>query len=533
MVENILYTYENYKEFKRVIEELLLEGIEVLPFNFGETKGVLEENNRAVIDITRLVEYLRNAPYDKQIAVNNFITLGDSHKIIVRADLAELSLEYFWDIFSRYEPLYREEKDIDIEWKKLCEYKRKIIYTYEKSNQLDEIIKYTQDNSVMFLSYTKLIEQNLEDIKKYLIEGKRVIFDITTLERGVENNPQLIYLFEQLAGQWGNFDTVIQEKYLEKALEDFCMIYSDTESIEKLLKDIMFTTKVKKEKIDDKDIRKVTVFNNEQIEQFLYQFNNQLIGHNKFKCSFEDALLRFRIMNKIGNQKILSIFLLGQSGIGKTEVARIINNLLDSSSKLIKINFGNYSSQDALNSLIGSPRGYIGCEQGELGSKLEKATNGIILCDEFEKANYPVFNFFLQLLEDGEFTDSMNKEYKLDGYIIIFTSNLSEQQFYKQIPTELQSRIDLVCKFMPLKIEEKKKFINKYIEDTIKKLEDNDIKIDKQLLEREATGKIELENIEDLRQIRREIDSIIKKVVEKDIGETVDRQKRQIAKGLG
>ena len=75
-------------------------------------------------------------------------------------------------------------------------------------------------------------------------------------------------------------------------------------------------------------------------------------------------------------QKVLSIFLYGESGIGKTEVARLIANGLQDKCYLAKINFQNYSSQDALNSLIGSPAGcYVGCEHGELSDKNVK--NGI------------------------------------------------------------------------------------------------------------------------------------------------------------
>lgn len=78
---------------------------------------------------------------------------------------------------------------------------------------------------------------------------------------------------------------------------------------------------------------------------------------------------------------------------------------------MIKINFGNYSDENALSSLIGSPRGYIGSNKGELSEKILKSKSKIILIDEFEKASKPVFNFFLELLEDGAFTDSLGREF--------------------------------------------------------------------------------------------------------------------------
>ncbi|WP_157486782.1 sigma 54-interacting transcriptional regulator [Dyadobacter alkalitolerans] len=96
----------------------------------------------------------------------------------------------------------------------------------------------------------------------------------------------------------------------------------------------------------------------DQIMRFLERFSNELYGHDKFKDEFKDLITNFRIFNKLGEHKILSLFLMGESGVGKTEVARAIHKSLGGKSKLAKINFGNYSSDNSLNSLIGSPRGY-------------------------------------------------------------------------------------------------------------------------------------------------------------------------------
>ena len=170
-------------------------------------------------------------------------------------------------------------------------------------------------------------------------------------------------------------------------------------------------------------------------------------------------------LNRAKEQKVISIFLFGASGIGKTEVARLIANGLIRDSYLAKINFQNYSSQDSLNSLIGSPAGYVGCNHGELSEKIQKSKVGVLLCDEFEKTTRPVFSFFLELLEEGRFTDSMAREYDLDGYIIIFTSNLlTEEDYKKAIPPELQTRFDLVCEFEEPTIAEKTAFLDLLLE---------------------------------------------------------------------
>lgn len=206
----------------------------------------------------------------------------------------------------------------------------------------------------------------------------------------------------------------------------------------------------------------------------------------------------------------MSVFLLGGTGLGKTEVARIIaRNLNSTNDNFIKINFGNYSSQDALNSLIGSPKGYVGCESGELSMKLSKNKIGLILCDEFEKANKAIFNFFLELLEDGKFTDSMSNEHDLDGFLIIFTSNISKKEFCQQIPSEFQSRVDCVYEFVPLRTDEKKKYAVKYVEDLIRDLKENDVNITLSPAEYLEVVDIDYESINNIRDIKRNLDEKI------------------------
>ena len=137
------------------------------------------------------------------------------------------------------------------------------------------------------------------------------------------------------------------------------------------------------------------------------------------------------------------------SGVGKTETARVLSDLLAPGQPLPKINFGNYSSKDSLNSLIGSPRGYIGSEEGELSLKIEASESGVILIDEFEKANPAVWNFFLDLLESGHFTDPQGAMHDLDGYTIVFTSNAPKEEVRGKFPPELLSRFGLKARFAP------------------------------------------------------------------------------------
>ena len=189
------------------------------------------------------------------------------------------------------------------------------------------------------------------------------------------------------------------------------------------------------------------------------ELNKNLFGNELFKIRLKDELTKYRLFNRIGQQPIFSVLICGASGIGKTEVARLLHQQLAADEPMIKINFGNYSAQDALNSLIGSPRGYIGSNKGELPDKLMRSRSKVILIDEFEKASKPVYNFFLQLLEEGKFTDSLGREYDLNKYIIVFTSNMPKEKVGEYLPPELRSRFSYKCAFWPLSDSEKEKYV--------------------------------------------------------------------------
>ena len=243
-------------------------------------------------------------------------------------------------------------------------------------------------------------------------------------------------------------------------------------------------------------------------EDMISKFNIKLKGHRQFKKDFVFQLKKFILLNDLNIRKIFSIFLSGESGVGKTEFAKILSEILYPNQAIIKINFGNYSSEGVLNSLIGSPLGYIGSEEGgELINKIKNSKSKVILIDEFEKATPNVFNFFYELLEDGKFTDRHGREHDLDGYIIVFTSNVLKEDFSKLIPNSLVSRFDLVYRFVELSVQDRKEFIKEFAEELIAKMAE------------EKTVNLKINNIQDklkeleaynnFRIIRRKVEDII------------------------
>lgn len=174
-------------------------------------------------------------------------------------------------------------------------------------------------------------------------------------------------------------------------------------------------------------------------------------------------------ISEVGSRKRVFVGELKDSGVGKIEVARTIHKALGSKTKLAKINFGNYSSHDALNSLIGSPLGYIGSDGGELLKRVNESDVGLILIDEFEKADNAVFNYFLDVLENGKIINSQADEYDANGYIIVFTSNISKENFKTKISPELRSRFDYKGIFNLLTDEDKRKFVHFRVNEIVEK----------------------------------------------------------------
>lgn len=308
-----------------------------------------------------------------------------------------------------------------------------------------------------FLSMSQLLSsQKIDSLDVY----QQYFVDISSMVGFVKANDSQLLNFEQLFNSFGENISFICDKAYEKDIKYIFRYifdeFSDVETESDEITDEVQETPVAK----SSSVKKITDLDDAELDLFFSNFDARLYGHERFKEEFKELVTSFRVFNKLGEHKILSLFLMGDSGIGKTEVARTIHKALGSQAKLAKINFGNYSSHDALNSLIGSPLGYIGSDGGELLKRVNESDIGLILIDEFEKADNAVFNYFLDVLENGKIVNSQADEYDVNGYIIVFTSNITKENFKSKISPELRSRFDYKGVFNLLTDEDKKKFVH-------------------------------------------------------------------------
>lgn len=326
--------------------------------------------------------------------------------------------------------------------------KRIVLHEYDKRNR-EMLLEHLEKIGFIFISIMagenidQIIDETSHDIKGY-------VFDVTPFFRDEEKAQSYSLIVEKIIDNmvegWPLF-FIIDRRYTFIFEDVLFYRIKDTINFEKAVGMTLPPN------MDIVSIDEVS-FNN-----VLEQINKRLIGNKLFKQRLGQELRKYRIFNKLGYQPIFSLLICGNSGIGKTEVARILAQTLSPNEPFIKINFGNYSDQNALSSLIGSPRGYIGSNKGELSDKLLNSRSKVILIDEFEKSDKQVQNFFLQLLEDGMFTDSLGRDYNLDKYIIVFTANLAKEKIPAIISPELSSRFNLKFSFSLLNAVDKKLYI--------------------------------------------------------------------------
>ncbi|UNY98630.1 ATP-dependent Clp protease ATP-binding subunit [Zhouia spongiae] len=156
----------------------------------------------------------------------------------------------------------------------------------------------------------------------------------------------------------------------------------------------------------------------------------KVIGQDEAVSKVVKAIQRNRAGLKDPNKPIGSFIFLGQTGVGKTQLAKVLAaQLFDSEDSLIRIDMSEYMEKFAVSRLIGAPPGYVGYEEGgQLTEKVRRKPYAVILLDEVEKAHPDVFNMLLQVLDDGALTDSLGRKIDFRNTIIIMTSNIGARQ---------------------------------------------------------------------------------------------------------
>ena len=177
-------------------------------------------------------------------------------------------------------------------------------------------------------------------------------------------------------------------------------------------------------------VQKVAEKESGKLMKMTETMSKSLIGQNEAIKKVVKAIQRNRAGLKDPNKPVGSFIFLGPTGVGKTQLCKVLAKyLFDSADALIRIDMSEYMEKFAVSRLIGAPPGYVGYEEGgQLTEKVRRKPYSIILLDEIEKAHPDVFNLLLQALDDGKLTDSLGRNIDFRNAILIMTSNIGARQ---------------------------------------------------------------------------------------------------------
>ena len=229
--------------------------------------------------------------------------------------------------------------------------------------------------------------------------------------------------------------------------------------------------------------------------------HKRVIGQDEAVTKVSEAILRSRAGIQDPNRPIGSFLFLGPTGVGKTELAKALSEILfDDERNMIRIDMSEYMEKFSVSRLIGAPPGYVGYDEGgQLTEAVRRKPYSVVLFDEIEKAHPDVFNILLQVLDDGRITDSQGRTVDFKNTIIILTSNLgspfildgigadgeiSEEArakvdalLKKSFRPEFLNRLDEMIFYKPLTKDEIIKIVDLMLDDLRKRLDDKHIRL--------------------------------------------------------
>jgi len=224
------------------------------------------------------------------------------------------------------------------------------------------------------------------------------------------------------------------------------------------------------------------------------ELSKEVVGQPDAVTAIADAVQRSRVGLSNPDRPIASFMFLGPTGVGKTQLAKVLTErLFDSEEQMVRIDMSEYMEKQSVSRLVGAPPGYVGYEEGgQLSEAVRRRPYSVVLFDEIEKAHPEVFNVLLQVLDDGRITDGQGRTVDFKNTIIIFTSNLGSQniidvagdpeqepemrrrvleEMRRSFKPEFLNRLDEYIIFKPLGMKEIRSIVGKQVADINGRLE--------------------------------------------------------------
>ena len=287
-------------------------------------------------------------------------------------------------------------------------------------------------------------------------------------------------------------------------------------------------------------VKKITEAETQKLLNLETNLHKRIIGQDEAVSSVARAIRRNRAVLQ-STKRPPSFIFVGPTGVGKTELAKsLAYEMFGSEDSIIRIDMSEYMESHSTSKLIGAPPGYVGYDDaGQLTDKVKRKPYSIILLDEIEKAHPDVFNILLQVLDDGKLTDSQGNTVSFSNTIIIMTSNAGSNLNNNSIGfggktinktkvldslkdvfrPEFLNRVDEIVSFDSLTKEQLLQIVDLMLKDTLKALNDKDIKME---IEKSAKEFI-LEKGTDIKFGARPLRRAIQRYLEDELSEMILR----------
>ncbi|HOK41637.1 MAG TPA: ATP-dependent chaperone ClpB [bacterium] len=409
----------------------------------------------------------------------------------------------------------KKEKD-ELSKKRLEDLEKELANLQEQKNSL--MLKWQTEKKL--IDELKKIREEIDETR-YLIEKAEREYDlnkVAELKYG-----RLMELEKRLKEKEAEFSNLTRDSRLLKeeiSEEDIAIVVSKWTGI---------------------PVSKLLEGEKEKLLHFADEIHKRVIGQDKAVQVVADAVIRARSGLKDPKKPIGVFLFLGPTGVGKTELAKTLAQLLfDREDALVRIDMSEYMEKHSVARLIGAPPGYVGYEEGgQLTERIRRQPYAVILFDEIEKAHNDVFNIMLQIFDEGHLTDGQGRKVDFKNTVIIMTSNIGSHLMaevenfdngnYKEIEEkvfnilrstfkpEFLNRIDEIVMFHSLAFEDIKKIIDLQLDYIVERLKERNIKLEITERAKELLAQLGFSPVYGARPLKRTIQKYIETEIAKRI----------------
>jgi len=361
-------------------------------------------------------------------------------------------------------------------------------------------------------------KEHLEEIQKELAELREKFNAMKAKWENEKNDISAVQkLREEIESIGGQIEKAEREYDLNKAAElkygRLPQLQKQLEELEQQAEKDLSGERLLRDKVTEEEIAKIVCRwtgipvsklmegEKEKIMGLESLLHKRVIGQDEAVTKVSEAILRSRAGIQDPDRPIGSFLFLGPTGVGKTELAKaLLEILFDDERNIIRIDMSEYMEKFSVSRLIGAPPGYVGYDEGgQLTEAVRRKPYSVVLFDEIEKAHPDVFNILLQVLDDGRITDSQGRTVDFKNTIIILTSNLGspfildgidsngeitedarskvDALLKQQFRPEFLNRLDEIIFYKPLTKDNIMKIVDLMLADLQKRLDDKHIRI--------------------------------------------------------